>query len=268
MVQYVTVLLSVSNCTSGVQLVERKSQAKFVTFSVNSKADLDSMRTALGNMIEYMEADLTAFTSIRAFTEAAGTGANRDIAPAEVAVMENVPVLPDLKLQGASMEQFNKLLQQSTTGKDTTMQGTARAVHSFGITPVDETMCTLTAELWHESSHSHHVSEPYSAYGPPVAVSSCWPPAQPLPCNFLTRHQSIACRRGLHISLTPFDCHDTGSLAAGSTPTVEIIKGSPPVSEKDVVVRLNDQLHSNVGGSESTFGADMTAGAQSTTSWG
>lgn len=97
-------LLSVLHYLS-MQLANRKSQAKFVTFTVNSKADLDSMRRNLGSIVDYIEADLTAFMSIRALSEAAGDGANRNIPTAEVTVIKDtVPTLPALKeLPGASM---------------------------------------------------------------------------------------------------------------------------------------------------------------------
>lgn len=105
---------------SAMQLAECQSQARFVTLSVNSKADLDSLRATLGSIVDYMEADLTAFTSIRALTEAAGSGALRNIATAEVTVinLKGVPALPDFERpHRASMD------QQSWSGIK--MQGTA-----------------------------------------------------------------------------------------------------------------------------------------------
>lgn len=69
--------------------IDLNSTARFVTFNVTSAADLDSMRRTLGDLIDYIEADLTGFTSIRALQEAAADG--RAIRSIQVGDVESIP---------------------------------------------------------------------------------------------------------------------------------------------------------------------------------
>jgi hypothetical protein len=88
-----------------MQLAKKKSTARFMTFSVNSKADLDSMRSNLGGIADYFEADLTAFTTTRALHEAVGKGANRSIPTPKIEVIEQVETSSELDhLPGANLD--------------------------------------------------------------------------------------------------------------------------------------------------------------------
>jgi hypothetical protein len=62
-----------------VQLDKSKAPLDFVTFKVNGPKDLLAMRKALGGVSDYFEADLTAFTTVRAMTEALSSGKRFDI---------------------------------------------------------------------------------------------------------------------------------------------------------------------------------------------